>query len=126
MDEQTLRDKGFSKQADGSWARLSKISPHGLSPAQPECVEKLPLVSSSPGEEEGYYRPPNRALIIFTVFSRRPMDWDNPRFKSLQDCLVKAGFLDGDDFARLEGRVISRKAHRKEDERTEVEIIPLA
>lgn len=61
-----------------------------------------------------------RRRITYCVFSVRPADWDGYSVKELQDCLVHAGILDGDDWHQLQGTVISEKAHSKEDERTEI------
>jgi Holliday junction resolvase RusA-like endonuclease len=52
----------------------------------------------------------------------RPLDWDNYRLKDLQDCLVHAGLLAGDEWNILEGSVVSCKAHTKAEEKTEIEI----
>lgn len=52
----------------------------------------------------------------------RPCDWDGYSIKELQDCLVHAGLLDGDEWFCLEGSVVSEKAHSREEERTEIEI----
>jgi len=51
-----------------------------------------------------------------------PCDWDGYSIKELQDILIKAGILDGDEWYRLHGTVVSRKVHTKEEERTEVMI----
>ena len=89
-----------------------------LCATKPECPEGVPLDSAS--KREGKVR--RRAKILFTVYARRPLDWDNYRLKDLQDCIVKSGILDGDEWDVLEGSVVSAKAHKKEEERTVVEI----
>lgn len=63
-----------------------------------------------------------RIRVHFTVYSARPLDWDNYRLKDLQDCLVLAGFLDGDDWNILEGKVTSEKVHTKAEEKTVIVI----
>lgn len=59
------------------------------------------------------------------MFSVRPLDWDNYRLKDLQDLLCLTGLLPSDNWNELEGSVISEKVHRKEEEKTVIEITPL-
>ena len=89
-----------------------------LHTTKPECIEGVPLDSA--GQRESKSR--RRAKILFTVYARRPGDWDNYRFKDLQDCIVKSCILDGDEWDVLEGSVIVKKAHPEEEEKTVVEI----
>jgi hypothetical protein len=63
-----------------------------------------------------------RRHIRFRVFSVHPPDYDGIDVKSLQDCIVKSGLLDGDGWNILYGTVISEKVHTKEEEMTIVEI----
>lgn len=63
-----------------------------------------------------------RRSIVLRVFSTHPPDWDGISCKEIQDCLVHAGLLDGDDWHLLYGTVISEKVHTKEEERTEIEL----
>lgn len=63
-----------------------------------------------------------RAKISFTIFAVRPADWDNWHIKELQDVLVHAGILDGDEWNMLRGEIISEKVHTKAEERTEISI----
>lgn len=64
-----------------------------------------------------------RVKILFRVFAVYPTDWDGSTFKELQDGIVHAGLLDGDEWDRLEcAGIVSEKAYSKEEERTEVEI----
>ena len=93
---------------------------------EPECPERRSLVRAAQGEAQGGSGAQEgisgRMRVIFRVYAQRPLDWDNYRLKDVQDCLVEAGLLVGDDWRVLEGRVISCKAHSKEEERTEIEI----
>lgn len=95
-----------------------RVNPQGIHPAEPERAAKLPLERPVSREEEGHIR----LEICFTVYSRRPLDWDNWRTKELQDGLILAGILPSDDWSTLQGRVISKKVHSKEEERTEVRL----
>lgn len=63
-----------------------------------------------------------RYRITATVFAVRPRDWDNlaASLKQLQDEMVTAGWLPGDDWRQLDGRVVSAKAGCAGDERTEI------
>jgi hypothetical protein len=82
------------------------------------------------GEEASRYRttvspkPRRRSRIRFVVYAVRPADWDGWHVKELQDLLVKAGCLDGDDWDILQGEVISEKVHSKVEEKTVVTITP--
>jgi len=66
-----------------------------------------------------------RLEIVFTIYACKPTDWDNWHVKILQDLLVHAGILHGDDWRILEGRVISKKANSESEERTEITITPV-
>jgi len=87
----------------------------------PEQGAQPALVRSLPGADQG--RP--RLKVRFTVYAVRPSDYDNIRIKELQDCLVHAGILDGDEWDVLQGEVISCKAATKAEERTVVEVMEL-
>lgn len=90
--------------------------------AHPERNEGLPLVGTAAGEEACWHLPGGRFEIVFIVYSTHPADFDAYSCKYLQDWIVKAGILPGDGWKTLSGRCVSRKAHSKEEERTEVEI----
>ena len=83
----------------------------------PGEVESRKGAASGP-EGAGYCR------ILFSVWSVRPTDWDNAgTIKEVQDLLVKSGILPDDSYKVIrEGTVITQKALRKEDERTEIVI----
>lgn len=63
--------------------------------------------------------------IVFTIYARRPMDWDNWHTKCIQDCLVEAGLLHGDAWNELRGSCVSRKVHTTQEERTEIEVFEI-
>lgn len=67
-----------------------------------------------------------RVTVHFVVYSLRPADWDGWHIKELQDCLIHAGILDGDEWDVLEGHVTSEKVHTKDEERTEITILNAA
>lgn len=98
----------------------------GLPALYPQSTQGDALVSAAPRKGKGrkgtVRDTSKRRLIVFRVFSVRPADWDAYSIKELQDCLVHAGILDGDDWNLLHGTVISEKAHSKEEEMTIVEI----
>ncbi len=94
-------------------------------------AQRLPASNPKPAKGVALERPvpreaqgAGRARIVFRIFSRRPCDWDGYSIKELQDCLVHAGILEGDEWNRLEGCVISEKVLTLAEERTEIEIIP--
>jgi Holliday junction resolvase RusA-like endonuclease len=89
---------------------------------QPERPARETLVSPVPGEAAGRASSQGRFSVTFKIFSCRPLDFDNAFTKPLQDALVEAGLLPGDDWRTLEGRVASHKARSKAEERTEVTI----
>lgn len=99
---------------NGEWFHPSRLE--GVRTSKPERDPGLPLEQAAQGES-----PSGKSFTVcFTVYSRRPCDWDNYRLKELQDCLVHAGLLPGDAWDQLQGQVITRKARTKAEERTEV------
>lgn len=96
--------------------------PAGLRPEPKKLPQGRTLVSPLPREVESGFCPPRRAKILFRVFTCRPADWDGYHIKELQDLLVKAGILDGDQWDLLEGQVISEKVRQEAEERTEIEV----
>jgi Holliday junction resolvase RusA-like endonuclease len=80
------------------------------------------LDSPPPREETRWHDAACRFEVVFTVFSVRPCDWDGYDIKALQDFLITAGIIPDDGWKTLSGRVVSRKAATKDEERTEIEI----
>lgn len=89
---------------------------------QPEQPPGKALVRPISGEAEGGAGTPDRFSVRFDIFAVRPLDFDNAFTKPLQDCLVAAGIIPGDDWKTLEGHVACHKAGSKSEERTEVTI----
>jgi len=96
------------------------------------CSEPLRAVESEPTKRRSLVRRVPRKEtsgprfeIMFTVYARRPCDWDGYHIKPLQDLLIQSGQLPGDAWHELEGCVRSRRVQTKEEERTEVEITQL-
>lgn len=100
--------------ADDHYVRLSALN------AKPD--ERLPLDDPAEREEAGWHDAAGRFEITFTVYSVYPCDWDGYDVKALQDFLVTAGILPDDGWRTLSGRVVSRKAATKDEEKTVVEI----
>lgn len=93
----------------------------GLRAGDEERAEGKSLERSVPREETCR----TRITIRFTVYAKRAADWDAYDVKWVQDLLVNIGVLPGDDWAVLQGEVRSEKVHKKEEERTEIEIVRL-
>lgn len=89
-----------------------------ICPAKPKPPARKALVSIAPREAQSG----QRVKVVFRVYAVRPCDWDNYWTKGLQDCLVGAGLLCGDDWRVLRGEVISEKVNSRAEERTEIEI----
>lgn len=98
----------------------------GLPASQPQQPEGKTLVNRTPRETKGGNSLTCRYRIIFTFYACRPLDWDNCNVKQLQDIMVQVGLLPSDDWKVLEGHIISKKAHTREEERTEIVIERLA
>ena len=90
-----------------------------------EPIKGSALVSPASGENSSWYGSAKRFQITFRVYAIRPPDWDGCEIKQLQDMVVHAGILPDDNWRILQGRVVTEKAHSKEEERTEIEIVTL-
>lgn len=93
----------------------------GLHPTKQEQPEGKPLERITQRKDKSC----TRFEITFKVYAVRPNDWDNPYTKVLQDLLRHAGILHDDAWNVLQGRIIPCKAYKKEEERTEIEIVQL-
>lgn len=105
--------------------RSSRDRTTGICSAHAKPVEGNALECPLPRKEKNSEGFTQRFSITFVVFSVRPCDWDGYHIKEIQDMLVHAGVLLSDDWTVLEGRVISRKAHSKAEEKTVIEITPI-
>jgi hypothetical protein len=103
-------------------ANETPVDASGSRPANPEPAKGRALDYPQESPKPRRVCDPRCARITFQIYSTHPADWDNYRIKELQDCLVHAGILDGDEWNILTGQVIPRKAKTKADERTEIEI----
>lgn len=97
---------------------------HRLPSVREERAKGGALVSAPSGKTKSVPRVVQRAHITFRVFAVRPMDWDNPSTKELQDLLVTAGIMPGDAWHQLYGTVISEKVSTTAEEKTVIEITP--
>lgn len=95
----------------------------GLRASQPEPAprnKRKAVVRPGPREEASR----RRLVVIFTVRSRRPCDWDNYWVKGLQDALVHSGLMESDSWKHVKGGTVwTEKVHRAEDEGTLIEIL---
>ncbi len=98
-------------------------SGEGLRPLPAKPNQRLPLDDGGGTEEADWHNAAERFEITFTVYSMRPADYDGYDIKALQDFLVKAGVITDDRWNILAGRVVSRKAATKEEEKTVINII---
>lgn len=126
----TRRDLEFIKQrfpvSEAVIKRSLDSGDTGLRPSKPERIEGGALVSASPRKDSGRFVTSPRHRIRFTIYSVRPCDWDGYHIKELQDMLVRASIIPDDNWGFLQGEVISEKALSKEEEKTVIEITPLA
>ncbi len=97
----------------------------GLRPVQPKPDERLPLADPAQGKEESWHDAACRFEIVFTIYSVHPCDWDGYDIKALQDFLIKIGIVPDDGWKTLSGRVVSRKAATKAEEKTVISIMAL-
>lgn len=120
----------LSKEDYEHWKRKNNIQARaaGFPASFPEPIAGEALDNVLPGEEKGEESLERgntaRYHITFTYYSATPCDYDNYRSKPLQDLLVAAGIIPGDDWKTLQGTVISRKC-KPGEERTEIEIVEL-
>jgi hypothetical protein len=88
----------------------------------PKPDERMPLDDATTREETRWYDASKKFEIVFTVYALRPCDWDGYDVKALQDFCVAAGIISDDGWKTLSGRVVSRKAATKNEEKTVIEI----
>jgi hypothetical protein len=99
--------------------RATKAGSSRLHTGEPKQDQRTRLVPRVRRKAEGG----ESFKIVFRVYAVRPKDYDNIYTKPLQDLLVHAGCLPGDDWKTLSGEVISAKAKSEAEERTEIEIV---
>lgn len=100
----------------------ANLGNQGVRAVQSKPDERVPLGPLGEGEETRWHDAAKCFEIVFTVYSRRPCDWDGYDVKALQDFCVKAGILPSDGWNTLSGRVVSRKVATEGEEKTVVEI----
>ena len=94
----------------------------GLRSIDPKPDERVPLGGSSEGEETCWHNAARRFEIVFTIYSRRPADWDGWDIKALQDFCVQAGIIPDDGWKTLSGRIVSEKVATEAEEKTVITI----
>jgi hypothetical protein len=92
----------------------------------PSSVPQRPLRDAALAESEGEKGYSGRVSVRITSFRRRPMDPDNLTVKWYIDCLRYAGILRDDRAADIDLVTAQKKVGRKEEERTEIEVTPIA
>lgn len=111
--------------------KRNQVGAVGPSSTDPQSVKRGPLEHIHQGKETSGNSNAGSSengpcQIRITVYAVRPADWDGWHVKEIVDGCVKAGFLDNDDWrVNPTGTVTSKKVHTKEEERTEVIVIPL-
>lgn len=111
--------------------RRNQVGPVGPPASNPKSVEGMSLVRVHKRKEKGGDSDAKSGRITprqiaITVHAVRPADFDGWHIKEIVDGCVKAGFLDDDDWRNCPtGTVTSKKVHSAQEERTEVDIIPL-
>ena len=112
--------------ASKSFIAANSDHPGGVCAVQPQPVKRVPLDLADAGKEACWYDADGRFEIMFTVHAFRPCDWDGYDIKYLQDWLVSAGIIPNDGWKTLSGRVLSRKAATKAEEKTVITIKKVA
>jgi hypothetical protein len=101
---------------------LANLDADGSCPVNPQPTQGSPLVSPQQREEARWYGVAKRFEITFTIYAVRPCDYDGYDIKSIQDSLVRAKIIPDDKWSVLSGRIVSRKARTKAEEKTEIKI----
>lgn len=114
----------YIQRRQASYQRVRAAEPQPTQGDTLECA--LPRKAKSSSGPAVSTEPRRRHRITFRVYAVRPCDYDGYHIKELQDMCIKAGLLAGDEWDILQGEVISEKVHKKEQERTEIEIEPVA
>lgn len=116
-----MNEKQFKDMLNnGSKTFREKNSPEAsrLCSTIKECDKRQTLELPTQGKRESE----DRFEIVFEIYSTRPCDFDNYSTKELQDCIVEEGILPDDNWKVLQGKIISKKALTKKDQRTIVYI----
>ena|SRR5882672_10158854 len=124
--------RGWGKEQLNEYERRrNKAGALGPSATNPKPVEGLPLERVHKGKEKGGNSTiesdqSGRYKLQFTFYAVRPADCDAYHIKELVDGIVKARLMDDDNWRILESiTTSSKKVHKKSEEKTVVEIIPL-
>lgn len=115
----------WTQEQLNDYERKRAANAMGLRASLPEPPLRPALDHPTARETTRLASPAQRYRILYTIYSLRPMDYDNIAIKKLQDGLVRAGFLPDDNWQVLEGAVRSCKASTQAEERTEIEIVEL-
>jgi hypothetical protein len=118
MNYDDLIQKGFTRQADGSWAK-AVVSTNGAGTlAKLECHPWHEPLEADKGQEA----TTARLHIRFTSVRKRLCDPDNISVKWQLDALRYCGAIDGDEPEKITLEVDQRKAVKGETERTIIRI----
>jgi len=100
----------------------------GAVPAAERPEQPPALVGDRARAAAGARSRGERYRVEFVAYACRPCDWDNlaGSVKEIQDAMVDAGWLPGDDWDVLEGGVASRKCAHKAEQRVEATLTRLA
>lgn len=121
MNETDLLTKGFIRSKDGSWSKPV----HQVGSLAPSPVMEPNPVDDSLAADAGEAHYQGRCLVCITCFRVRLLDDDNPCPKHFVDALKEAGCIIDDSPKYCQIKVEQAKVRNAEEERTEIEILPL-
>lgn len=115
----SLRSKGFIKNESGEWVKANSVAPR-IPNSEPEQPVREALVNVNETSADG----PRRAVVSFTLYRTRLLDYDNAAgsIKAICDALRYCGAIEDDSPDKIQVNISQKKVSHRKDEGTLIEV----